>query len=67
MDNLFDEPLNYLNSAATTATSKLMQVSFRIGTNDECKTFWDPKGDDKYNHEFQLCGVVPGKSVCTVC
>ncbi|XP_046457729.1 serine protease SSP1-like [Daphnia pulex] len=53
----------YTSSTSTTVSSTLKQVSFRIGTNDECKNFWDPRGG-AYNHEFQLCGVVPGKSVC---
>ncbi|XP_046643356.1 mast cell protease 4-like [Daphnia pulicaria] len=48
-------------SSTGPGSSTLKQVSFRIGTNDECKNFWGVR----YNHEFQLCGVVPGKSVCS--
>jgi secreted trypsin-like serine protease len=52
--------LNY--SASTTASPTLQQVDFKIGTKDECTSFWG----STYHHEYQMCGVIPGKSVCSV-
>ncbi|XP_046644481.1 mast cell protease 4-like [Daphnia pulicaria] len=49
------------SSTSTTASPTLQQVDFKIGTKDECTSFWG----STYHHEYQMCGIIPGKSVCS--